>query len=899
MTSPQPDPSVAVTQPLAGMVVVELATGIAGPYAGKLLADYGADVIKVEPPEGDWSRREGARIGERPAPETSPLFLHLNNNKRSVVADLGLGGGAAAGVAEVSAGAADPSGDMADTSAGLGIDADRVLVRTLLAGVDVLIESGRPGELAALGLDIEELRRINPRLVVTSVTPFGQTGPYAQLDGAEIVAYAMGGPMLATGDPDREPIKMAGNVVQYHCGSVAALATLAAVTMSEASGQGTHVDVSNFETQASSIDRRATLNVGYQYDGLRGHRSGGGRVGPIPAGIYPAGDGYSQVVFAPNWMSRVADMLGDEDLIEHIAKPDWFDDDEVPDLLNTALFMWTLQRTKQQTMTDAQARQLAITPVNSTTDVLADAHFRERGFWQTWDHPVVGSYEAPGPQFRMAQGWLPRRRPPLLGEHTDEIRAEIAAGRFDPPASSAGGSVSDGASNGDADMGVASPAGSGGGTERRLPLEGVRVLDLTVVWAGPLATTLLGDLGAEIIRLDNPNLFPTATRGAVPRPKEGHESDFGQFWGRFPDGVAGERPWNRVAAFVSHSRNKLGATLDMRTELGKETFLKLVEQADVLVENNSIRVLPSLGLDWDVLHERNPRLIALRMPSLGLTGPYAGYVGFGAHMEALCGYSSLRGYRDLDPTSLDTTYYMDPASGVNGAYAVLCGLRRREQTGEGELIEFAQAENLMNYVGEYLIDASLTGEAHECHGNLHPHQAPQGAYPCAGDDEWMVLTVADDQQWQRLVEAMGSPSWALDVSLSTESGRRAAHDTIDEAIAAWSASLTVDEAVAACRSVGIAAGPMLDEAGLFGDPHLAERKWFRRNQCDDVPAIQFAGHQWGWDGPDMRWDELNMMGRDNDYVYRTVLGHGDAEMAALAADRHLADGYRDKNGQSL
>ena len=859
-------------QPLAGLQVVELATGVSGPYAGKLLADFGADVVKVEPPTGDPSRHEGVRPGPRPGSEASPLFLHLNANKRSVVADL-------------------------ETVAG------RATVSALIGRADAVIESHLPGELAALGIDLVAARENREQLVVTSVTPYGQDGPYAGLPSAEIVTYALGGPMLATGDPDREPIKMAGNVVQYQAGAVAALATLAALLRAEAAGCGAAIDVSNLETQAASIDRRATLAIGHQYDGGNGYRVGGGRIGAIPAGIYPAEDGYCQIVFAPNWMPRVAEMLGDEELIRRIAAPDWLDDEEVPDLLNAAIFGWTLARSKQATMTDAQARQLAITPVNSTTDVLADPHFRQRRFWHRWEHPVAGHYEAPGSPFRLGRhasggpdaatataadgGWVARRPPPLLGQHTDEVLAELAAD--EPTATRAAPTRA-----------TATRAAPTATTDPdRLPLDGLRVLDLTVVWAGPLATMLLGDLGAEVIRLDNPNLFPTATRGAVPRPRPGHEADFGQFWGRFPGGAGGERPWNRVAAFVSHSRNKLGATLDLRTDLGRRTFLELVDRADVLVENNSVRVLPSLGLGWDVLHARNPRLIEVRMPSLGLTGPYADYIGFGAHMEALCGFSSLRGYPDLDPTWLDTTYYMDPASGVAAAFATLCALRRRRATGRGELVEVAQAENLLNYLGEYLIDASLTGQPHRCHGNRHPHRAPQGAYPCVGDDRWVALSVADDDQWAALVDALGRPAWATDPALATEDGRRRHHDELDGHLAAWTADRATDDVVAICRSAGVAAAPVLDEAGLFADPQLVARRWFRTNGCDDVPDISFPGHQWRWDGPPLRWDRLNMMGRDNDRVYRELLGKSDAELAALAAERHLADGYLDGDGNPL
>ncbi len=209
----------------------------------------------------------------------------------------------------------------------------------------------------------------------------------------------------------------------------------------------------------------------------------------------------------------------------------------------------------------------------------------------------------------------------------------------------------------------------------------------------------------------------------------------------------------------------------------------------------------------------------------------------------------------------------------------------------------------MNYIGEYLIDASVTGEAHECHGNRHPNRAPQGAYRCgppsSEEESWMVLSVPDDQAWADLAEAIGSPDWATDPALATEAGRRAAADQLDDHLARWAAGHTVDDAVARCRSAGVPAGPVLDEAGLYGDPQLRKRGFFRVNGSADVPPIEFPGHQWHWDGPPMRWDELNVMGRDNDAVYRGLLGRTDDQMAALEADGHLADGYRDADGRPL
>ncbi len=839
-------------QPLAGLTVVELATGIAGPYAAKLLADFGAEVVKVEPPGGDPSRREGVRPERgRPDPEASPVFAHINRNKRSVVADPHETGG-------------------------------RRIIEGLLASADIVVCSPQPTDPEWLLAGA--LRSTYPDLVVVSVTAFGLTGPYAQVPGAEIVTYAMAGPMHATGSSEREPLRLAGSVLAYQTGSTAALAALAAVRMvgqadpSSGSGQGTLIDVSAFEVQSASIDRRAALLISHQWTGRIGQRVGGHVVSTIPTGVYPTADGYCQIVFAPNWLPRVIEMLDDEALNAIASTPDVRDHPDLAETMDEALHVWTLSRTGQEAMIDAQARGLAVTPVNDTQAVLADPHFRERSFWVEVEHPVMGRFEATGPQFHLTDGWRQRRPAPLLGQHQTEIESELAA---DAPRSTLG------------DAAVSAEPRTG---RRRLPLEGLRVLDLTVVWAGPLCTTLLSDLGAEVIRLDNPNLFPTATRGAVVRPAAGRESELGQLWSAYPGGRAGARPWNQPGPFVCHARNKLGATLDLRTDLGRETFLSLVEKSDLLVENNSAKVLGQLGLDWPVLHARNPRLIALRLPSLGLTGPYRDFIGFGAHMEALCGLSSLRGYSDLSPTELDPTYFMDPASGVTAAFAALCALRRRDRTGMGELVEVAQAENLLNYIGEYIIDASVEGTAHDRHGNRHPHRSPQGVYACAGDERWIVVSVGDDEEWRRLAAVL---SLGADDSYATESQRVAGHDRLDvllgRAIAGWDRDALVEE----CRRNRITAGPVMNEPELLADPQHEARGFFRTNGSAEIPDTTFAGHLWTWDGPDLRWDPINIMGADNDYVYRRVLGLDDAGVARLEAERHLSLDYLDPAGRPL
>jgi crotonobetainyl-CoA:carnitine CoA-transferase CaiB-like acyl-CoA transferase len=830
-------------QPLAGIRVLELAEGVQGPYAGKLLADFGADVVKAEPPTGDRARPAGPFPDDRPDPEQSALFLHLNTNKRSITLD-----------------PTDPEG--------------RDLLRRLVADVDVVIESYAPGTLEGWGLGFPALRALQPRIVLTSVTPFGQDGPYAGYAGEEIVYYAMGGPMRATGVAGREPLKLSGAVTGYQCGSVAATATLAAL----ATGEAVHVDVSNFESQAGSIDRRLSALVNYAYNGDESTREAPPTSMPLPRSIYPVADGYVQVMTTPRWVPRMLATLGDDELAAAYARPGWQVDPHLSEHLDAVLRPWLLARTKDRAMAEAQANGWPITALNTPVDVLQVDHFRQRGTFVTVEHPCTGGHEQLGPPFRMEDGWQLRRPAPLLGQHTEEVLEELASAR---PTGRATGPAT---------------VGAGAGA---LPLAGLRVLDLSVVWSGPYCTMLLSDLGAEVVRLDNPWLFPSSTKGQMPRPPKELAERLGGLVAAYPDHDPGPRPWNRHAMFNCHARGKLIATLDLRRPSGRETFLRLVERSDVLVENNSAHTLDSLDLGWDVLAARNPRLVAVRMAPFGLSGPLRDVIGFGANFEAFVGLTATRGYGDADPTTTSAVFHMDPATGVTATFGILAALRARERTGRGQLIEFPQAENVMQHIGELVVDAARTGRVHGPLGNRHPTRAPQGAYPCRGDDRWLAVSVGSDEEWAGLRRAMGDPAWAGDERYATAAGRRACHDEIDRGIAAWTRDGDDIELFHRCQAEGVPAGPVLHEHDLYADPHLRARGFFRANTAVDAGTHEYPAHLWHWTGPELRWAPIAAMGDHNDYVYREVLGLSDEEYAALEADGHISRDYLDSDGNPL
>ena len=899
----------AVSQLLAGIRVLELASGISGPYLGKLFADHGADVIKVEPPSGDPARHHGP-WGEAATPphgadslEQSPLFLHLNTNKRSVIADVGSDA---------------PSAD------------DIEFVRALVAESDIVIEAFPPGHLDHVGLGYEVLRGLRPGIVLTSITPFGQTGPYAQAGyrGSDIVTYAMGGPMWGTGIEEREPIKLSGDVTSYQVGNLAAVPTLAALMTSQRTGRSARIDVSAFEAQAGTIDRRASYLLYEAYTGSDVGRDARQPQRASPVGFYPTSNGWALVFTLPSWAPRMVKTLteaglggeegGGDSLVERFSSPAWITDPDLPDMVESSLFMWLAGHTQDSVAAAAQVNKWGVTPLNAPLDLLDDPHFAARGFFVPVEHPAAGTVTQLDAPFRVHQARGPGgdaadfertapRRAPLLGEHDAEVRraadavsTATAAGRSAPR---------DGDTALSAPIPVRPPA--------RLPLEGIRVLDMTVVWAGPACTMYLGDLGAQVIRVDNPYVFPTATRGLMPRPPKEINPELGPLSG-YPDHDPGRRPWNRQNLFSAHARGKLSCTLDPRTELGRATLHRLLRECDVIVENNSLGVLPKLGLDWETVHAVNPRTIVLRMPPMGLEGPYSDWVGFGANFEALCGLTGLRGYADEDPTSLTSVFHMDPASAATAAFALLAVLRRRDGidgnggTGVGELIEFSQSENVMQHIGEYFIDAAATGTRHQPVGNRSIARAPQGCYPCAvdparpdHDDEWAVIACETDDHWHVLARLVdqdldgAEAPLAGDDRLMTLAGRFEHHDHIDARISAWTSARTSNEVFRQCQHAGVPAGPVLRESQLRADPQMGDRAWFRQNGSVEQGWHSFPGRQWRWDGPEMPWRPIGILGDANEYVYRDLLGLDEAEWQALCDEGHITRDYLNADGTSM
>jgi crotonobetainyl-CoA:carnitine CoA-transferase CaiB-like acyl-CoA transferase len=379
---------------LADIKVLDLTHHIAGPYCTKLLADFGADVIKVERPDGgDPARRYGPFPHDEPHPEKSALFLHLNTNKRGITLNL-------------------------KSAAG------KDLLKALVQEVDVLVENFSPRVMPGLGLAYDTLEALKPRLIMTSISNFGHTGPYRDYRAQDIVIYAMGGPMRATGVAGRQPLKMAGNLMQYQAGTMAATATMVGLFAARRHGVGQHIDLSLFETHAGTVDRQSTFLTAYAYAGEESRRQPPGPQGVLPRGIYPCLDGYICIYVTNEWWPRLARMLERPDLLTdpRFATPAArLNPEHQPDF-DLIFYPWLLERTKQEIMERAQAARVLATAVNTPEDVLRDEHFRARGFFVEVEHAIAGRVTQPGAPFRLSETpWSIRRPAPRLGEHNLEV----------------------------------------------------------------------------------------------------------------------------------------------------------------------------------------------------------------------------------------------------------------------------------------------------------------------------------------------------------------------------------------------------------------------------------------------------------------------------------------------
>ncbi len=342
----------------------------------------------------------------------------------------------------------------------------------------------------------------------------------------------------------------------------------------------------------------------------------------------------------------------------------------------------------------------------------------------------------------------------------------------------------------------------------KLPLEGVRIIDLTMGWAGPFASRMMADLGAEVIKVESIT-YPDWWRGV-----------------NFTEEFYRDRLYEKSTHFNLMNRNKLGITLDLTQEEGKRLLKELVQNADAVIENYSAEVLPKLGLEYANLSERNPKLVMLSMPAFGLGNDWSDTRAYGGTLEQASGLPIYTGHAD-GPPAMTSYAYGDPIGGFNASAALLLGLLKQRATGRGRHINLSQVEGMLPLTAPYLIEQSVFGSVSERCGNRHPVNAPHGCYPCEGNDAWIVISIQSDIQWNALCKVLGRTDWEQDTQLACPAGRRKKHAMLDAGIAMWTKCRDNQTAMQLLQQAGVAAGAVCTIAQVLDDPHLHARGFWR------------------------------------------------------------------------
>lgn len=397
------------------------------------------------------------------------------------------------------------------------------------------------------------------------------------------------------------------------------------------------------------------------------------------------------------------------------------------------------------------------------------------------------------------------------------------------------------------------------------PLDGIRVVDMSWMWAGPYAALQLAELGAEVIRIES-NHRPCMNR-------------------RVPPYANNEPGLNRAGSFNQWNQAKRSVLLDLKKPEAVAIARELVAVSDVFIENYAAGVVDRLGLGYAALSAINPRLVMASLSGYGVTGPYRDRVAFGTPLTMVSGLGALTGYLGGGPSEVGLSYG-DPNAGLHGAFAVLAALWKREETGRGQFIDLSQWESLISILPEGLMGPLLGGEQPARMANRDRWMAPHGIYRCAGDDRWLSIAVRDDQEWSRLAALIGDT--ALDARFATAAERKRHEDDLDALVSAWTRARDEWAISDQLQSLGIAAAPAMDMRDIAEDPHMNERGFFVRLEHPEAGVHTHAGIPWRLsDTPVAITKPAPCMGEDNEYVVRSLLGRSPAEFARLTAEQVL------------
>ncbi len=773
---------------LSGFRIVELAESVAGEYCGKLLADLGADVIKIERPgRGSLTRAMSPRVRGHDNRDNSVLFAYLNTNKRSVELDL-----------------------------------------TKDAGIDVLHDVIETADAVIDGHPSIDIAGRHPAAVVCSITPYGLGTP-AELSNAKSInvfhGSGWGYHTPSHADPDRPPLKGPGRfLADYEAGVDAALCLASALFARMHSGRGEFIDVSQQAVLVSRADcilgRFITGEITPEVN--RGDYDQAG-----PASFFACQDGFVYL-----YMTSRTHWLG---LKKLMGMPSWlddFDDDwlefgvtrqRVADF-RSEFARWIKNLPGESTAERAQRLGVPLVPVNGAAELARSPQYRHRSFFTDAIHPVVGAASYPTVGYRMSAAPARIDCPaPTLGQHTQEVLTR--PGHASPVAEH--------------------PQLKAPRTPRGGPLQGVRVVELTKVWAGPYAGKLLAFLGAEVIKI------------------ESHDK---------PDEMRayGGTDINHAPYFLSINPEILSVDLDIKSAAGRERINELIARSDIVINNLRPGAMERQGLGYDNLTAIKRDIISVSIKMWGNDGPLGHQTGYAPCFAALAGVASLVGYPGGPPLGASMRYG-DSTVGAVTAFAAVAALLHRERTGEGQFVDVSAVEVLSSMIGDCLLEQNVTGAPLRPDGNRHPDMAPHGCYPCA-DGDWVSIAVADDSEWRRLCEVIGADALAADTRFATTTSRLANVDDLDPVLDDLTLGHDAGSLAQRLRAAGIGATKSATSLDIISDELLWERGTYRFVSDHREGQRPVLGPSWRLQHNPARIERgAPDLGEHNDYVFGDIL----------------------------
>ncbi len=791
-----------------------------GYLCGKILSDLGAEVIKVEPPGGDPDRLLPPFYRDIPGPERGLFWMAYNAGKKSVTLDI------------------------------RSADGQRAL-KELVDGTDFLVESFPVGYLDSLGLGYPALSKINPRLIMASISPFGQEGPFSRWKGPDIVPWAMSGYMWMSGEPGHSPLRISHVPQSYlHASAATASGLLLALRHRHLTGYGQYIDTSAQQCPVWMLTHT------YAYWEIAGAKLGRGgayrNFGSVfLRTVWPCKDGYIVFMFAGGAIGakgqrRVGELTIQAGLgNEWLKNFDWDNWDantarqEEVDTIADAFSRFFKTQTKADILKEALQSGNIMGPVYTLDEIMRNPQLEARGYWQpVVDDRLNTTILYPGAPVKLSETpWKVKGRAPGVGEHNRNVFTRALCERHIKP---------------------------GAGRDGKRPLEGIRVLDFSTTILGPSVTRYLTDHGATVLKVESPG-HPETSRISTP--------------------YAGGAPGlNRSGYFAVHNAGKLSISLDMANLQAREIARKLVRWADIVIETFTPGVMQRWGMAYEDLRKLKPDIIMASSSLLGQTGPHASLRGYGMVSAAMAGYFELTGWPDGEPIG-PYSAYADFVGWNFLLVSILAALDYRDRTGKGQYLDQSHVESAAHFLAPAIFDYQLNGRVASRVGNRDGGAAPHGAFRCAGKDRWCAIAVTSDEEWISFSRVIGSPAWTTDMQFASLAGRKANEDELEKLVEGWTVNHPPEEVMTLMQQSGVPAGMVANAEDLFKDPQLGYRTHFAPLQHAEIGRYHISTSPFKLSRCDSTpRSAAPLMGEHNEYVLREILGLPDDEIARLIVE---------------